>query len=191
MELVVQLPRAAELEPVATEATLPSVEVEIVDLEVGVVHVGEHDARDKGRHDGAKECSAFHKSDLPSDCAGGHRMAPRNRCLRIASQLARLLRRRHARYVAKARRASRFNNCGPKRLCKCCLGSRERFAAGLRVTCARWLGVWTELDERVIDVLDVLVLLELVDHRERFVGLRLRQLDRRRADVFVRRPRSA
>jgi hypothetical protein len=40
-------------------------------------------------------------------------------------------------------------------------------------------------NERVVDVLHVVVLLELVDELERLIGLVLGQLDRRRADVFV------
>jgi hypothetical protein len=41
------------------------------------------------------------------------------------------------------------------------------------------------LDERVINVLDVVVLLELVDHREHLGRLRFRQLHRRGTDVLV------
>src|SRR6185503_6192567 len=81
------------------------------------------------------------------------------------------------------RRASRFNDCGTKRR-----GHFSGRAARFRVTRARrCANSGSALDERVIDVLDVLVLLELVDHREGFGGLRLRQLDRCRADVLVRR----
>src|SRR5262245_30495988 len=117
-------------------------------------------------------------------------MEERNRLLRTASHLEQLLRRRHSHYVANratprdltivvrnaantfAGRASRFRVTCARRAANCALHlrhSRHPWRSRARTGSA--------LDERVVDVLNVVVLLELVDHREGFGGFRLRQLD--------------